>query len=105
MNDLAAWVQESTHGASLRSVAARMDRSPDSLSRWIRKGRMPAEAIIQFARLYRADLLTGVLVGGVIVASDVEAAMPQLLKYATSLHLTAELHRRAEGRTFRTAAS
>lgn len=105
MNDLADWVRDSAGNASLRSIAERMDRSPDSLSRWIRRERMPAEAVVEFSRIYHADMLIGAIASGIVDAEDVQRAMPKLLRYASPVQLTAELHRRAGGRISRTGAS
>jgi hypothetical protein len=66
---------------------------------------MPTEAMLEFVRIYHADIVQGALSGGVVRIEDVERAMPYLLRFASSVQLTAELHRRAVGRTSRTAAS
>jgi IS30 family transposase len=105
MATLAEWVTVSTGGESLRTIATRLNRSPDSLSRWLRRQKMPAEVIIQLSRVYHADLLAGALSGGVISDEDVDRAMPNLLRQASLVQLTAEVHRRATERTFRTLAS
>lgn len=92
--DLTEWVAETTANASARQIARRLNRSNDSVSRWLRKGAMPAEVIIQISRVYNGNLLEGVLAGGVIGPEDVETAMPNLLRYAPTVVLTEELHRR-----------
>jgi hypothetical protein len=105
--DLMEWIAETTDNASARRIASRLNRSNDSVSRWLKRGDMPADVIIQLARVYDGNLLEGVLAGGVIVPEDVEKAMPSLLRYAPMWMLTEELHRRTirEARAERTASS
>lgn len=92
--DLNEWVAETTDNSSARQIAHRLNRSNDSVSRWLRRGLMPAEVVVQIARIYSGNLLEGVLAAGVIGLEDVERAMPSLIRHAPSVLLTEELHRR-----------
>lgn len=105
MNGLEKWAKTATRGASARAIARRMDRSPDTVSRWMKQGKMPTDAIFQFARIYHADVVQGMILSRIATAEDIEDAMPQLLHHASLVQLTAEVHRRAVGRISRTVAS
>lgn len=92
MNTWAQWLEQATHGDSLRDIASQIGFSKSSLSRWKATGRPPAEAVIVIAKVYGADLCSGLASAGYTHAPGL-SAMELLREIPTDL-LVEEFHRR-----------
>jgi hypothetical protein len=94
--DLSKWVEDLTDGASARMISVKLKRSHTAVAKWIRKGDMPCDVVIQMSREYGGDPIQGLLAAGYIRVEDMTAGgMLRAIQFAPSEALIEELARRA----------
>jgi hypothetical protein len=98
------WMSRVGNGQSNRALAEdkRLNVHHQALSRWVKDNSMPADRLVALARLYNADVLEALCIGGYITKADIDRGVGvSAVRQANELDLVDELHRRAHVRAAR----
>ncbi len=91
--ETASWLTSITGETTARRIAAKLNRSHTTVSRWMRGG-IPLVSLVHLCVERRLDLPAALVGVGVITDAD-SRRLPRNLTVVQTWELTAELHRRA----------
>lgn len=101
------WMTRVGDGRSNRALAEdkRVRVHHQALSRWVAENKMPADKLVTLARVFDADVLEALCVGGYIEHDDIRRGLgAEALRQAQETDLVDELHRRTHARAARELA-
>ncbi|MGJ4126755.1 hypothetical protein [Corynebacterium macclintockiae] len=97
MDELQNWVAEATNGASWRSIAERLGTTHVTIQRRLRND--TASAVLELAREYNANPITGLLAASGITNQDLNGYSREVsIREFSDLELAQEIVRRLEER-------